>query len=69
MEEGDEICLMIRMGVSGRVFLLVLAYLGSPGPKAFKRLCVCVFTINFVDNIIAVVLMLLQRQCSLIMFH
>jgi len=23
------------------VFLLVPAYLGSPGPKAVKRLCVC----------------------------
>ena len=23
------------------MFLLVLAYLGSPGPKAVKRLCVC----------------------------
>jgi len=24
------------------MFLLVLAYPGSPGPKAVKRLCVCV---------------------------
>ena len=24
------------------MFLLVPAYLGSPGPRAFKRLCVCV---------------------------
>jgi len=24
------------------VFLLIPAYLGSPGPKAVKRLCVCV---------------------------
>ena len=30
------------MGVSGWVFLQVLAYPGSPGPKAIKRLCVCV---------------------------
>jgi len=28
------------MGVSGRVFLLVPAYPGSPGPKVIKRLCV-----------------------------
>jgi len=28
-----------------------------------------IFTINLVDNILAVMLMLLQRQCSLIMFH
>ena len=40
---------MIRMGVSGSVFLLVPAYPGYPGPKAVKRLCVracvraCVF--------------------------
>jgi len=33
---------MTRMGVSGWVFLLVPAYLGSPGPTAVKRLCVCV---------------------------
>jgi len=31
-------CPMIRMGV----FLLVPAYPSSPGPKAVKRLCVCV---------------------------
>jgi len=35
-------CPMIRMGVSGWMFLLVPAYPGSPGPKAFKWLCVCV---------------------------
>ena len=33
---------IIRMGVSGRMFLLLPAYLGSPGQKAVKRLCVCV---------------------------
>ena len=36
-------CPMIRMGVSGWIFLLVLAYPGSPGQKAVKRLCVCVW--------------------------
>jgi len=41
MEEVDKGCPMIRMGVSGSVFLWVPAYLGSPGPKAVKR-CVCV---------------------------
>jgi len=41
MEEGDKGCPMIRMGVSGRTFLLVPAYPGSPGQKAVKRLCVC----------------------------
>jgi len=29
--------------VEGECFLLVLAYQGSPGQKAVKRLCVCVF--------------------------
>ena len=33
---------MIRMGVSEWMFLLVPAYLGSPGQPAVKRLCVCV---------------------------
>ena len=42
MEEDDKGCPMIRMGVSGWMFLLVPAYPGSPGQKAVKRLCVCV---------------------------
>ena len=42
MEEDDKGCPMIRMGVSGWMFLLVSAYPGSPGQKAVKRLCVCV---------------------------
>ena len=42
MEEDDKGCPMIRMGVSGWMFLLVPAYSGSPGQKAVKRLCVCV---------------------------
>ena len=44
MEEDDKGCRMIRMGVSGRVFLLVPAYPGCPGPKAVKRLRVCSFS-------------------------
>jgi len=36
-------CPMTRMGVSGWVFLLVPAYLGSPGPTALcVSVCVCV---------------------------
>jgi len=42
MEEDDKGCPIIRMGVSGWMFLLVPAYPGSPGQKAVKRLCVCV---------------------------
>jgi len=45
MEEADKVdkgCPMIRMGV----FLLVLAYPGSPRPKAIKRLFVCVHKIE-----------------------
>ena len=41
MEEDDKGCLMIRMGVSGWMFLLVPAHSGSPRQKAVKRLCVC----------------------------
>jgi len=41
MEEDDKGSPMIRMGVSGWMFLLVPAYPGSPGQKAVKRLCVC----------------------------
>ena len=39
-------CPMIRMGVSGWVFLLVPEYPGCPGPKAVKRLCVCVSVVE-----------------------
>ena len=42
MEEVDKGCLMIRMGVSGRMFLLVPAYPGSPRSKTVKLLCMCV---------------------------
>ena len=43
MEEDDKGCPIIRMGVSGWMFLLVPAYPGSPGQKAVKWLCVCVY--------------------------
>jgi len=41
MEEDDKGCPMIRLGVSGRVFLLVPAYPGCPGQKPLNG-CVCV---------------------------
>ena len=50
MEEDDKGCPMIRMGVSGWVFLLVPAYPGCPRPKAIKRLCVCVVVVQFQLN-------------------
>jgi len=52
MEEDDKGCPMIRMGVSGWMFLLVPAYLRSPGQKAVKRLCVCVHVccVHFCGN-------------------
>jgi len=37
-EEADKGWLMITIGVSGWMFLLVLAYPGSPGKRAVKRL-------------------------------
>ena len=49
MEEDDKECPMIRLGVSGWVFLLVPAYPGCPGQKPLNgcvcvcaRVCVCV---------------------------
>ena len=42
MKEVDKGCLMIRMGVSRRMFLLVPAYPGSLGSKTVKLLCMCV---------------------------
>ena len=38
----DKGCLIIRMGVSGRMFLLVPANPTSPVQRAAKRWCVCV---------------------------
>ena len=43
MEEGDKGCLMIRMGVSGWMFLMVPAYPGCPGSKAVKRSLLLLF--------------------------
>jgi len=37
MEKDDKGSTMIRMGVSGSMFLLVPAYPGCPGSKAVKR--------------------------------
>ena len=37
MEKGDKRSTMMRMGVSGWMFLLVPAYPGCPGSKAVKR--------------------------------
>ena len=41
MKEDDKGCQMIRLGVSGWVFLLVPAYLGCPRQKPLNG-CVCV---------------------------
>jgi len=41
MEEVDKGCLMIRMGVSGRMFLLVLAHPVVPDKGPLNG-CVCV---------------------------
>jgi len=38
MEKADKGWLMIRIGVSGGMFLLVLAHPGSLGQRAIKRL-------------------------------
>jgi len=37
------------------VFLLVPAYLACPGPKAVKRLCVCVFVMYSLLHEVSVV--------------
>ena len=39
MEEVDQGCLMIRMGVSEQMFLLVPAHLGSP--RQVVCMCAC----------------------------
>ena len=46
MEKGDKGSTMIRMGVSGCMFLLVPAYPGCPGSKAVKRSLLLLYTLN-----------------------
>ena len=58
MEEVDKGCLMIGMGVSVWMFFLVPAYLGSPGQKAIKQLCVCVCVRACVRGCVCVTLFL-----------
>ena len=49
---GGRWCAMIRMGVTGWMFLLVPAYPGSPGQKAVKRMCVCVVQTHTVPSVL-----------------
>ena len=51
MDEVDKWRLMMRIGVSGWMFLLVLAHPGSPGSTAVKQLCVCVCMFRCVENV------------------
>jgi len=62
MEEDDKGCPMIRMGVSGWMFLLVPAYSRSPGQKAFKRLCVC-WWLDAAVQFLSDIKMLFARLC------
>ena len=41
MEEVDKCCLIIRMGVSGRMFLLVRAHPGSLDKGLLNVFCCC----------------------------
>jgi len=43
MEEADKGWLMIRIGMSGWMFLLVLAHPGSPGQMAIKRMLLLLY--------------------------
>ena len=66
MEEDDKGCPMIRIGVSGWVFLLVPAYPGCPGPKAVKLcVCVCVVLLQWLQTI----LFLFYRNSSFIFYQ
>ena len=54
MEKVDKGCLMIGIGVSGRVFLLVPAQLGSFGQRTIEqlRVCVCVCRLAKCKNVV-----------------
>ena len=50
MEEADKVWLMIRIGVSGWMFILVPTYRGCPwqNPESRKMVvCVCVFSLLY----------------------
>jgi len=49
MEKDDKGSTMIRMGVSGWMFLLVPAYPGCPGSKAVKRSLLLLFNFRTSD--------------------
>jgi len=51
MEKDDKGSTMIRMGVSGWMFLLVPAYPGCPGSKAVKRLLLLINPV-FIQQIV-----------------
>jgi len=46
MEKEDKGSTMIRIGVRGRMFLLVPAYPGCPGSKAVKRSLLLLLVLN-----------------------
>jgi len=54
MEKLDKGCPMIGIGVSGRVFLLVPAQLGSFGQRTIEqlRVCVCVCRLAKCKNVV-----------------
>ena len=53
---------MIRMGVSGWLFLLVLAHPDSPRERAVKWLCVCITLINLWQIFISFIFTYLQQS-------
>ena len=51
MEKGDKGSTMIRMGVSGWMFLLVPTYPGCPGSKAVKRSLLLLYYIHTYEHL------------------
>ena len=67
MEKDDEGSTMIRMGVSGWMFLLLPAYPGCPGSKAVKRslLLLLLLTYLLTSVLWLCILSVLHISCSL----
>jgi len=61
MEKDDKGSTMIRMGVSGWMFLLVPAYPGCPGSKAVKRSLLYWWCLLLQSSIEIVILMVVWR--------
>ena len=64
MEKGDKGSTMIRMGVSGWMFLLVPAYPGCPGSKAVRRSLLILICFKCYNSLALQSLSCIHKMCT-----